>query len=73
MSKFQYYREKMECGRRPKGESFDDSLAFTNEEEELEEEEEEDDVDEEVNFDDSNRPLGGQIWKDYAEDLDYDQ
>ncbi len=73
MSKFQYYRETMQCGRRPKGDGLDDALNFAPEEEEIEEEEEEEDVDEEVNFDDSNRPLGSQIWKDYAEDLDYDQ
>lgn len=73
MSNFQYFRESMQAARRPKGDGFDEALSFSGEEEEEIEEEEEDDVDEEVNFDDSNRPLGGQIWKDYAEDLDYDQ
>ncbi len=71
MSKFHYYRE-MFCGRRPKGDGFDDAIPFPNEEEEEVEIEEEEDIDEEVDFDNPSFKRE-QIWTDYAEDLDYDQ
>ena len=43
---FAYY-----CGRRPKGDGFDATVPFPNEEETEEEEEEEEELDEEVDFD----------------------
>ncbi|MCF0215386.1 MAG: hypothetical protein HUK21_02810 [Fibrobacteraceae bacterium] len=59
-------------GRRPKGDGFDSSVPFPNEEEPEEIEEEEEEVDEEVDFDNPTFKRD-QIWSDYAEDLDYDQ
>ena len=64
---FAYY-----CGRRPKGDGFDATVPFPNEEETEEEEEEEEELDEEVDFDQPSFKRD-QIWSDYAEDLDYDQ
>ena len=60
------------CGRRPKSDSFDNSMPFPNEEIEEEIEEEEEELDEEVDFDQPSFKRD-QIWSDYAEDLDYDQ
>ena len=60
------------CGRRPKSDSFDNSLPCPNEEIEEEIEEEEEELDEEVDFDQPSFKRD-QIWSDYAEDLDYDQ
>lgn len=60
-----------QCGRRPKGDGFDASVPFP-EEEETEEIEEEEEVDEEVDFDHPTFKRD-QIWSDYAEDLDFDQ
>lgn len=66
---------KLNFGRRPKGEEFDDLPPEPNgdvPEEAFDEVEEAEEEDEEVDFD---RPSfkRDQIWSDYAEDLDYDQ
>jgi len=66
---------KLEFGRRPKGEEFEDLPPEPNgdaPEEVFDDLEDGEDEDEEVDFD---RPSfkRDQIWSDYAEDLDYDQ
>lgn len=67
MLKFAY-----QCGRRPKGDSFDAPVPFSNEDDDIEEEEEEEEVDEEVDFDHPTFKRD-QIWSDYAEEMDFDQ
>lgn len=63
--------KKMEFGRRPKAEDFDDYNPLEEQEGNFDEYEDEDE-DEEVDFD-SPSFKRDQIWNDYAEDLDFDE
>lgn len=69
-----FEHRKIEFGRRPKNEGFDDLPPLPgSEDEDFDEfDDDEDDVDEEVDFDNPTFKRD-QIWSDYAEDLDFDQ
>jgi|TARA_B110000483_G_scaffold239337_1_gene317635 hypothetical protein len=63
-------KRKLEFGRRPKAEDFDDYQPLGGDHDEFEDEDD-DDEDEEVDFDTPSFKRD-QIWNDYAEDLDFD-
>ncbi len=67
---------KLHCGRKPKNSGGFDDLGPFNEDSERQfdeyYDEDEEDEDEEVDFDNPSF-RHGQIWNDYADDLDFDE
>jgi len=64
--------DKLEMGRRPKHDDFDDLEPLENEDEDAEDDDSDEEENEEVDFD-NPKFKKTDIWNDYAEDLDFEE